>query len=61
MRLSKKKAETRPARDITINRDILIAGAILHDIGKTNCYKFIDGEINSTIIQSEEEHITNGV
>jgi 23S rRNA maturation-related 3'-5' exoribonuclease YhaM len=28
---------------------------------RTNCYKFIDGEINSTIIQSEEEHIVNGV
>lgn len=47
--------------DIIIERDLIIAGAILHDIGKINCYNYSNGFIDITDIFIEQEHIINGV
>lgn len=47
--------------EIKIDKNIIIAGAILHDIGKINCYKFDDSGIEITDIFLEQEHIINGV
>lgn len=44
-----------------IDTDLLIAGAILHDIGKINCYKQFDGYIDITEIFLNQEHIVNGI
>ncbi|NQU87019.1 MAG: HD domain-containing protein [Mariniphaga sp.] len=44
-----------------IDKDILIAGAILHDIGKINCYSCTDGVTTITEIYKEQDHIINGV
>jgi len=44
-----------------INKDIIIAGSILHDIGKINCYQFIDGGIDACGLLSEQDHIANGI
>ena len=46
---------------IKINRDLIIAGSILHDIGKINCYKLVDGGIDVCFTISEQDHIINGV
>ena len=46
---------------IRIDSDLLIAGALLHDIGKINCYKFIDGGIDVCPLISEQDHIVNGI
>ena len=46
---------------ITINNDLIIAGSILHDIGKINCYKFVDGGIDACPTLSEQDHIINGI
>jgi len=48
-------------KDITINNDLIIAGSILHDVGKINCYKFVDGGIGSCPTLSEQDHIINGI
>lgn len=60
LELSLKLKENFPA-SIIINKDLLIAGSILHDIGKINCYKFIDGGIDVCNIDSEQTHIINGI
>jgi len=49
------------ANELIIDKDILIAGSILHDIGKINCYKCEDGKIDVTRIFKEQEHIINGI
>lgn len=46
---------------ITINPDIIIAGSILHDIGKINCYQFVEGGIDASGILSEQTHMANGI
>ena len=46
---------------ITINNDLIIAGSILHDIGKINCYKLVEGGIDVCSTISEQDHIINGV
>lgn len=46
---------------LRINSDLIIAGSILHDIGKVNCYKFVDGWIDTCPIMSEQDHIINGI
>jgi len=46
---------------ITINKDLLIAGSVLHDIGKINCYKFVEGGNGVCPALSEQDHIINGV
>jgi 3'-5' exoribonuclease len=45
---------------ISINKDLIIAGSILHDIGKINCYKFVEGGIGVCPALSEQDHIING-
>ena len=44
-----------------IDQDLLIAGAILHDIGKVNCYEIHNRVIELTDIFDEQEHIINGI
>jgi 3'-5' exoribonuclease len=44
-----------------ISMDLVIAGSILHDIGKINCYEIKDGLIVGSNILSEQNHIINGV
>lgn len=44
-----------------IDKDLIIAGAILHDIGKINCYRFVEGGIDITSTFLEQEHIINGI
>ena len=44
-----------------INSDLIIAGALLHDIGKIRCYKMSDGFILPTNILNEQNHIISGV
>jgi len=46
---------------ITINNDLIIAGSVLHDIGKINCYKFVEGGIGVCSALSEQDHIINGI
>jgi len=46
---------------IVINNDLIIAGSVLHDIGKMNCYKFVEGGIGACPTLSEQDHIINGV
>ena len=46
---------------IIINKDLIIAGSLLHDIGKINCYKFVEGGIGVCAALSEQDHIINGV
>ncbi|MCW4014851.1 MAG: HD domain-containing protein [Candidatus Bathyarchaeota archaeon] len=46
---------------IQVNKDLIIAGSILHDIGKINCYKLVDGGIDVCSTISEQDHIVNGV
>ncbi len=41
--------------------DLLIAGAILHDIGKINYYDFYKRNIDITDIFLKQEHIIQGV
>jgi len=47
--------------ETAVNRDLIIAGSILHDIGKINCYQFVDGGIDACGILSEQDHIANGI
>ncbi len=44
-----------------INMDVLIAGAILHDIGKINCYEYNQRNIDITELFLKHEHIIQGV
>ncbi len=46
---------------IIINKDLIIAGSILHDIGKINCYKLVEGGIGVCPALSEQDHIINGI
>jgi len=48
-------------KGITINNDLIIAGSVLHDIGKINCYKLVEGGIGVCPALSEQDHIINGV
>ena len=54
-------AVSETTENLIIDRDILISGAILHDVGKINCYEFSEGTIELTDIFKEQEHIINGV
>lgn len=47
--------------DIVVDKDLVIAGIILHDIGKINCYQFENGAIIPTQILIEQGHIVNGI
>jgi putative nucleotidyltransferase with HDIG domain len=45
----------------TLNQDLLIAGSILHDIGKLNCYDIQNGRIGVTPLYGLQDHIVNGI
>ncbi len=47
--------------DIIVDRDLIIAGSVLHDIGKINCYEFDTGGISITDIGRKQDHIVNGI
>jgi 3'-5' exoribonuclease len=46
---------------IRIDPDLVIVGSILHDVGKINCYQFVDGGIDTLPIIAEHDHIVNGI
>ena len=48
-------------KEFLIDKDLIIAGTMLHDIGKINCYQFKDEGISKTRILIEQNHIINGV
>ena len=43
------------------DNDLLRAGAILHDVGKMNCYEFKEGEIVKTINDAMLGHFMEGI
>ena len=43
-----------------VDHDLLIAGAILHDIGKINCYEQFENHIDVTDTFLNQDHIING-
>jgi 3'-5' exoribonuclease len=47
--------------ELNINKDLVIAGAILHDIGKINCYEIVEEGIEFTNIYLKQDHIVNGI
>lgn len=47
--------------EVTIDKDLIIAGAILHDVGKINCYEITENGIEITDIFLKQEHIINGI
>ena len=47
--------------ELIFDMDLLVAGCILHDIGKINSYEFKDGMIETTITEREQGHIINGI
>ncbi len=47
--------------DMNINEDLVIAGAILHDVGKINCYQLNGDIIGKTRIYDIQYHIVNGI
>jgi len=44
-----------------INKDLIIAGAILHDVGKMNCYQIDGDNIEGTKTYYIQNHIVNGI
>jgi putative nucleotidyltransferase with HDIG domain len=48
-------------KEYNIDSDLIISGCILHDVGKINCYRKIDGVFEYTDIQDEQGHIVNGI
>ena len=47
--------------DVLIDNDLLIAGSLLHDVGKMDCYEFDGDLIYTTDIGYAQNHIINGV
>lgn len=47
--------------DTIINKDLMIAGAILHDVGKMNCYQIDGNDIERTKTYYIQNHIVNGI
>ncbi|MFW9876219.1 MAG: HD domain-containing protein, partial [Candidatus Thorarchaeota archaeon] len=47
--------------NIELDQDLLIAGALLHDIGKINCYEITSGKIIFTELGEKQGHIVNGI
>lgn len=45
---------------VVVDYDLLIAGAILHDIGKINCYEQFENHIDITDTFLTQDHIING-
>lgn len=48
-------------KDIIIDKDLILAGAILHDIGKIFCYKAVNGFFEITDTFLKQEHIISGI
>ena len=46
---------------IKVDKDLIIVGSILHDVGKINCYQFVEGSIDTLPIIAEHDHIVNGI
>lgn len=44
-----------------VDHDLLIAGAVLHDIGKINCYEQFENHIDITDTFLNQDHIINGI
>jgi len=47
--------------NLIIDKDLLIASATLHDIGKIKCYETSNGIIQITDTFAKQEHIINGI
>ena len=47
--------------EISIDKDLVIAGSILHDIGKINCYESTNEGIEITDTYLKQGHIINGI
>ncbi|MHA1730711.1 MAG: HD domain-containing protein [Promethearchaeota archaeon] len=47
--------------DMKVDVDLVIAGAVLHDIGKINCYAFVPGGVEITSLGKKQDHIVNGI
>ena len=47
--------------EISIDKDLIIVGSLLHDIGKINCYKSINEGIEITDTYLKQGHIINGI
>lgn len=47
--------------EVPIDKDLIIAGCILHDFGKINCYDSSSGTIELTDTFFQQEHIINSV
>ena len=44
-----------------VDHELLIAGAVLHDIGKINCYEQFENHIDITDTFLNQDHIINGI
>lgn len=47
--------------DVNINLDLVVAGAVLHDVGKINCYQLNGSNIGKTRVYNIQNHIVNGI
>jgi len=47
--------------DVKINKDLVIAGAILHDVGKMKCYQLNGNNIGKTRTYNIQDHIVSGI
>jgi len=47
--------------NIELDKDLIIAGALLHDIGKINCYDINNETIVFTELADKQGHIINGI
>lgn len=47
--------------NLELDKDLIIAGALLHDIGKINCYDINNETIVYTDIGDKQGHIINGI
>jgi 3'-5' exoribonuclease len=47
--------------NIQLDKDLIIAGGLLHDIGKLDCYEYIEQQIDVTATYFEQEHIVKGI
>ena len=47
--------------DVNIDLDLVIAGAVLHDVGKINCYQLHGSNIGKTRVYNIQNYIVNGI
>ena len=48
-------------QNIELDKDLIIVGALLHDIGKINCYEINEGIVSITELADIQGHIINGI